>query len=265
MRLYNNNEVRAILKKAAENSSIENEEDQIGLTIDELRMLAKDAGLDPEQIVRAASELDEKVVGTDQNFWGGPFSYRTQIIVDDSIDSGQWEEMLLKIRDFFKVTGDVNIRESAYEWSSPWDSTNSAQITASKLDNKTKLSVDWRGPLTAIPYYLPVPLMGLITYFGVSGVFEWSTSFAVGASIIISGLSFIVARWKLRKNLRIGFNKLRSLLTELEDIATSKDSTKEAVNLETEKDLNSKRISMTTDEYTNESNMETSRRGRENN
>lgn len=228
MKIYDSKEVRAILKLAAENSSTDTPDQEMGLTIDELRQLASEVGIDPEQITMAAAEIEASSGINDRNFWGGPFSYRTQAVVDSEITGGQWEEMLLSIRDFFKSNGKVSTRPSVYEWSSPWDTSNSAQVTALKEKGKTTINLHWHGPLTALPYYIPVPVVALVSLLFASGFLELSAIPGITFTLLTTGLAFLIGRWKLRKNLNNGFKKLRQLVTELEMIASRPASMSES-------------------------------------
>ena len=228
MKLYDSKEVRAILKIAAENSSTDTPDQQMGLTIDELRQLASEVGIDPDQISKAADEIESNSAMNDRNFWGGPFSYRTQVLVDREITVGQWEEMLLSIRDFFKSTGKVTTRPSVYEWSSPWDTSNSAQVTALKSKGSTKINLSWHGPLTGLPYYIPVPLVAIASLLFASGFLELSAIPGVTFTFLSTGAAFLIGRWKLRKSLDNGFKKLREMVTGLEMIASRPASKSES-------------------------------------
>jgi len=220
MKVYNSKEVQAILKIAAENSSADGPDTPMGLSIDELRQLASEVGIDPEQVTRAAVEIEANSSINERNFWGGPFSYSTQVLLDSEITVDQWEEMLLSIRDFFKSKGKVTSRNSVYEWSSPWDTSNSAHVTALKNNGKTKINVSWNGPLTAIPYYIPVPIVAIGSLLFASGFLELTAIPGVAFTLLATGLTFLAGRWKLRKNLEKGFKKLHQMATGLEIIAS---------------------------------------------
>jgi hypothetical protein len=225
MKLYDSKEVRAILKIAAENSAADNPDQQMGLTIEELRKLASEAGIDPEQISKAAAEIEANSGIDERSFWGGPFAYSTQVLVPNEITEDHWEEMLLSIREFFKSTGKVTTRHSAYEWSSPWGTSNSAQVTALKQKGSTKINLSWNGPLTPLPYYIPVPVVAIASLLFASGYLELSAVPGVAFTLLATGLAFLVGRWKLRENLDKGFKKLRQMVTGLEMIASRPAST----------------------------------------
>lgn len=234
MKLYDRKEIGAILKKAAENSSSDDAGAVMGLSIDELRQLASDVGIDPEQIARAVAEIEGDSRRRERKFWGGPFSFHSQVLVEGEIGAGQWEEMLIAIRDFFRSKGEVTTRESVYEWSSPWGTTNTAQVTALKDSGKTKINVRWNGPLTAVPFYIPVPLVAIASVFFASEFLELSAVPGVAFTLMATGLAFLVGRWALRKHLDKGLEKLQRMVTELDLIAGRKKPQAEVVLKETD-------------------------------
>ena len=227
-KLYNSEEVRAILKAATENTSFDEPDSPIGLSIDELRKLARDAGIDPKQITRAAAEVDAKTPNKKNNFWGGPFSFTEQVRVDNEISAVHWEEMLNEIRDFFQAKGKVTSRSSVIEWSSPFGSTNSTHVTAIKTKGKTKINVSWRSPLYAIPYYIPVPLVAIGSLFLAPGFLGLSAIPGLTFVTLTTVLTFFAGRWKLHKSLDESFKKMKTFVARLEKIASRPLSPSEA-------------------------------------
>lgn len=220
MKLYDSKEISAILKKAAEHSSADTADTPLGLSIEELQQVASEVGIDPKRIKRAAEEVDGDSKKGETNFWGGPFAYQKQILVESEITTDQWEEMLISIQNFFQAKGQVSSRASVNEWSSPWGSTNSARVTAFKQNGKTKINLNWHGPLTPIPFYIPVPLMAIASLFFASEFLALSAVPGMAFTILATGLTFIIGRWALRKQLNKGFKKLQQLIGELDKIAS---------------------------------------------
>ncbi len=229
MKLYNRKEVAEILKKAVDNSLTDDTDSPNGLSIDELQHIASETGIDPEQITRAAAEIDVKAGTYEPTFWGGPFSFNSRVSAEGEITDAQWEEMLISIREFFQSKGEVTARESVYEWSSPWGTTNSAQVTALKDDGNTKISVSWNGPLTAIPFYIPVPLAAIGSVLFASEFLEFGSVPGMAFAILATGLTFLAGRWALRRHLNKGFKKLRKMVAELNVIANLKNRNSENV------------------------------------
>jgi len=222
MKLYNRKEVGSILKKAAEKSSTDGSDMAIGLSIEELKQIASETGIDPEQVEQAAAEIDVASGTYEPTFWGGPFSFNSQVLAEQEITDGQWGEMLIYIREFFQSKGEVATRGSVFEWSSPWGTTNSAQVTALKDNGKTKISVGWNGPLTAIPFYIPVPLAAIASVLLASEFLELTSVPGIAFAILATGLTFLTGRWALRRHLSKGFRKLRQMVAGLSLIASKK-------------------------------------------
>lgn len=234
MKLYNRKEIGAILKKAAENSSADGTDAPMGLSIDELQQVASDAGIDPEQIARAAAEIDLDSRRNERKFWGGPFSFNSQVLVDGEITVGQWEEMLISIRAFFQSKGQVTARESVWEWSSPWGTTNSAQVTVLKDNGKTRISVGWNGPLTAVPFYIPVPLAAIASIFFASEFLDLTAVPGVAFALLATVLTFLAGRWTLRRHLDTGSRKFQEMVSGLERIANRQSTKSEIVSRQTD-------------------------------
>jgi hypothetical protein len=234
MKLYNRKEVGAILRKATDNPSTDDSDTPIGLSINELQQIASEAGIDPQQIARAAAEIDVVSGKNEQTLWGGPFSFNSQVLAEGEITVGQWEEMLISIRDFFQSKGEVTTRESVFEWSSPWGTTNSAQVTALKDDGKTKISVSWNGPLTALPFYIPVPLVAIASVLFASEFLELASVPGMAFAMLATGLTFLAGRWALRRHLNKGFKKLRQMVAGLNLIASTKSRNSETVSSQIE-------------------------------
>ena len=220
MRVFNQKETAEILKTAAEKSHDGAESEGIGLTIKELEHVAAEAGIDPAEVNKAAIALDAKRQPVESSFWGGPFSFSEQVERDHEITVAEWEHMLVHIREFFQAKGDVHTRESVFEWSSPRGTTNAAHVTALKEDGKTKISVVWTGPLTALPYYLPVPLVGILSLPFASEFLGLGAVAGMSFVALSMGVTFAAGRWALRKNLSKGFAKLRNLAATLQGEAT---------------------------------------------
>lgn len=216
VKVFNERETAEILKLAAENSHAQLQSDGLGLTINELEEIAKDSGIDPSEIHKAVEAIHAKRQPDEKTFWGGPFSFSEQIQIDHEITAAEWEKMLVPIRAFFQSKGEVNERESVHEWTSPRGTSNSAHITALKDNGKTNISVGWTGPLTALPFYLPIPLVAIASlpfaseFLGLGPV--------AGFSFIALSISatFLTGRWALRRHLGKGSHRMRELVATLQ-------------------------------------------------
>ena len=164
-----------------------------------------------------------------RTFWGGPFSFFEQGQIAHEISAVEWENMLVLIRDFFRSKGDISTRASVFEWSSPWGTTNSAQVSALKEQGKTKINVSWSGPLTALPFYIPLPLVAIASIFFASEFLELSAVPGLSFVLLSIGLTFTAGRWALRRHMGKGFSKLRKLTANLLSIAAKVEEQSEVL------------------------------------
>lgn len=229
MKVFDEKQTAAILKKAAENSQRDFSKDTPGLTVDELEQIASDSGIDPKEVSKAIAEIELGNDRSDQTFWGGPFSFFEQVGVGHEISALEWENMLVVIREFFKSPGEISTRASVFEWNSPWGTTNSAQVTALKEQGKTKISVSWKGPMTALPFYIPLPLVAIASVFFASEFLELSAVPGLLFVLASVGLTFAAGRWALRRQMHKGFSKLRKLVANLRNTAVGAEEQSETL------------------------------------
>ncbi|MCZ6705279.1 MAG: hypothetical protein O6942_05205 [Bacteroidetes bacterium] len=184
MRLYNEKEIGAILKRTAELSKDADVENSDGLSLEELKQLASEAGLDPELVVRAATEFS---VGSSKpekgNFFGGPLSHSREIELDVEVDHDTWESMLPVIREHFKDPGIVQNRAGAFEWTrNRWDDGTKGHVSVQKIKGGSRLHVFWSetalGALLFSPTFLSLFFAPMILFkkmgLGLEGIPIWA-------------------------------------------------------------------------------------------
>ncbi len=221
MKLYNEKQIGAILKRAAEMSLDESGPNAAGLSIEELQQVGAEAGLDPDLILKAAAELQQSGPERTKNFWGGPISYANDFVLDGEIDSATWEEMIGAIRSTFKDPGVVSTRENVFEWTSQSE-TEKSQVTAHVANGKTKVTLFWAEPVVAVPMYIPT-IIGTIISLPI--VFEsLELSGFPAAAVILSTFAalFFLGRFAVDRIMNREVKKLRQLETSLDLIASKK-------------------------------------------
>lgn len=237
--MYSREETAEILKIAAENSHSAPPEESVGLSERELRDIARESGINPVEIDRAIAQVSQDATtktSSSGSLWGGPFVFSDTIELDHEISSAEWELLLAETRAFFRSKGDVTSRENVYEWSSPWDTTNAAHVTALVDSGKTTISVNWNGPLTPVPFFIPVPLVSIASVLLASGPLGLEAvaglSLAAGATVG----SFALARWGVKRHMAKGIDQLRGFVQTLQEKATrsTSDAVETATGLESE-------------------------------
>jgi len=225
MKLYNEKEIGAILKRAAEMSHDSPDSTAAGLSIQELQQVGSEAGLNPDLIMKAAAEIHSAKPAREKNIFGGPVQYNNEMMLDGEIDAALWEEILASIRGTFKDPGVVTTRENIFEWTSQSE-TDKAQVTAHVMNGRTKVTLFWHEPVAAIPFYV-IPLIGTIISLPI--VFEaLEMSGFPGAAVIMSvAFSLImVSRWGLGRYTDSFVDKLRRMETTFELIASKGEASR---------------------------------------
>ncbi len=222
MRLYDEEQIGAILKRAAEKSADDDSHIDTGLSLEELKRLGAEAGLDPALIAEAAIELTlPKAKDRKSNFWGGPYSFSEEITISREIVADDWEEMLPEIRRHFGDPGVVSMRGSTFEWTPTHNifAEVSGHVSVREVDGRSKVSVFWKPPPIAIALLIPTVLIGLLGLpiifggLGMSGFSGFATFVAMLATLLT------VSRFGISKIADKRFQRIDDLLVRLEQIA----------------------------------------------
>jgi len=99
-RRFNEKEVALIIKRASELQQSEaTPESNTGMSLAELEQVAREAGLDPELVRRAAVDLDTRVTDQPPNkFLGAPSVLRLERTIDGEVPAEEYEPMVLEMQ-----------------------------------------------------------------------------------------------------------------------------------------------------------------------
>ncbi len=223
-RLYNENEIGSILKRATELSTKNESQANSGLSIEELKQLGTEAGLDPALIAAAARELMlPESRDRDKKFWGGPLSYSREVVLERELDPEDWEAMLPIIRRYFGDAGVVATRGKTFEWTHSGASNVKGHISVREVDGQSIMSVFWSEPTIAFPFFVPSLVFSIIAIpiifealalTGPVGIIAW---LATVSTIFFAG-RFGVSTFADRR-----IDNLEKMITQLEDIVMPSD------------------------------------------
>ena len=220
MKLYNEKEIGAILKRAAELSHDDAASNSLGLSLDELKQLGTEAGINPDFILKAATEMGAQSSRSgSKNLFGGPVSYTNEMMLDREITPSEWEEMLAKIRTCFKDPGIVTTRENTFEWTVQ-DRSTKAQVTARMEHGKTHIHLFWAEPAAPIPFLIPSLIGTIISLpitFEALNLSGWPGALAIMTTFLTL---FALGRWGVSSYTQRFSGKLDQLMTQIELIAS---------------------------------------------
>lgn len=218
-RLYNEKEIASILQRASVLSPNASDETRVGLTLDELRQIGLESGLDPDAVAAAAAELEAgSTAMLPPGIFGGPLTHTSTVVIDHELTDEEWEDMLVAIRRTFGNPGLVQTRAHVYEWVIPESrKSQSGHVSATVRNGKTKIQVFWSDPTSAIPFYIPtfmgmtisLPILFDELSMGVMGIPVW---IALVASL------FMLSRFGVGIRGRMGVQKVERLAEELREM-----------------------------------------------
>lgn len=146
-RRFNEEEVALIIKRAAELQQTEHVEQEPGraLSLTDVEQIAREAGIDPKLIRRAAMGLDQPSTTIRPSPWlGAPTRIVFERVVDGEIPIEEFEPLIAEVRRTFGDNGVPSVLGRSLAWSSSGTARRKAQ--GRNLD----VSVVVRGGVTTI-------------------------------------------------------------------------------------------------------------------
>src|SRR5690349_21205597 len=117
-RRFNEKEVALIIKRASELQQSEaTAESSTGLSLAELEQVAREAGLDPALVRRAAEDLDTRVTDqTPSRFLGAPTALRLERTIDGEVPVDEFEQLVLEIQRELGQAGAASTIGRSLQW-----------------------------------------------------------------------------------------------------------------------------------------------------
>lgn len=119
-RHYDEDEVAAIFRAAAEGSDSRTLPGgrADGLTLGDLQDIAREVGISPTAVSRAAQSLDRpRGAAVPQTFLGLPIAVERTVALDRNLTDTEWELLVVQLREVFHARGTVRAQGSMREWS----------------------------------------------------------------------------------------------------------------------------------------------------
>jgi hypothetical protein len=119
-RHYNDDEIAAIFRAAAEGSESQAlpGDHADGLTLSDLQGIAREVGLSPTAITRAAQSLDRSSApARSQTILGLPIAVERTVALERPLTDPEWERLVVELRQVFRARGTMRASGSMREWS----------------------------------------------------------------------------------------------------------------------------------------------------
>lgn len=151
-RRYTDQEVALVIKRAAELQVKEAQSaaaEERGLSLPELEQIAREAGLDPALVRRAATEIDTRhTTAGPSRFLGAPSILTLERTIDGEVPIEEYEPIVAEIRRVFNDVGFVSMLGRSFAWSSAGAQHGRHQrgghvnITVSPRNGRTTIRVE---------------------------------------------------------------------------------------------------------------------------
>lgn len=202
-RRFGDDDINRILQTAVElqeRSAVVSHDATRGLTLEELRQVAEEAGIDPRFVDLAASHLDAPVERVEGKLAGGAVSWNFRASRDGEISDVDRDQILLAIRSVMGQKGELAEVYGRMEWSHD-DGSGPIIIGISTRDGRTEIDVTAAKSTEAgIIHGLGISFGGIFGGAAVAGILGISGAGALPLVATMGALSYGATRlgWRLR-------------------------------------------------------------------
>lgn len=181
-RRFNDEQVALILRRAAQLDAGSPSAEGGGLTLGEIQRIAREAGIDPDLVVRAAAVLDTARPGGAARVFGGPANFDAQYEARGELPREQYGDVVEAIRRVTGRSGKVSEVLGGLEWKSVGDTTQ-LTVTVRPGNGGTKVQILADRGGSALLAYL-FPSMGALIGGAIAGA---TIEPGVGLGVAIMG------------------------------------------------------------------------------
>jgi len=219
-RRYNEKEFALIFKKASELQASEAPVDSsAGMSLAELEQIARETGLDPALIRRAAADLDTRVTDrAPSRFLGAPSTLRLERTIDGEISPDEYEAIVLEIQRTVGGMGAASTLGRTLQWTSAGTgrrrlSGRMVQVTLTPKNGRTTIRIE--EPVSQVARALFAASMGgigmgMMPLVSVGGGYLGTAMAGPGAAAaaaVATGAAFLGATYLFARTV---FNKIVS-------------------------------------------------------
>ena len=199
-RRFGDREIARILQTAVElqeRAHAVAHDDGRGLTLDELRQIAEEAGIDPRFVDLAVSDADAPIERRGHALAGGPYSWRFHAEVSGDLDDDDRGRILQAVRSVMGGKGDFADVYGRMEWSLD-EGLGPTIVGISSRDGRVEIDVTaMKAGEVGLLFGMAVPFGGMVGGAAVASLLGVSGAPLIAAMAVVSyGASRIA--WRLR-------------------------------------------------------------------
>lgn len=168
MRVYSEKEIQNLLRQAAALQAARRDPSN-GLTLDEIRRIADEAGIDAAFVDQAASGM---TTATSQDntsgLWGGTYRVAGEMTLNHNVDEDEWAIMVAEIRRSMGQRGQAEALGRGYDWRYTLNGQEFSHVTLTPRGDRTHVDVS-RVNQHGFWYMVPGMLAFFTGLFGIIG------------------------------------------------------------------------------------------------
>jgi hypothetical protein len=193
-RHYSDQEVALILRKAAQlDTGAAAPDAGEGLSLAEIERIAREVGIAPDVVARAAALISSEVPGTAARIFGGPANFRAEHEAGGTLPRERYGDVVEAIQRALDKSGKVSEVLDGLEWQTEGETTRvTVAVRPAAGRTRVQILVDRGG--SAVLAYLPFGLAALIGGAATGAILEPG----LGGGILIMGTAlgtgFLAAR-----------------------------------------------------------------------
>jgi hypothetical protein len=231
-RRFNEKEVALIIKRASELQQLETTaESSTCMSLAELEQVAREAGLDPALVRRAAVDLDTRVTDqTPNKFLGAPTMLRLERTIDGEVPADEYEQLVLEIQRQLGEVGSGSTIGRSLQWTVQSAarrrvSARTVQVTISPRNGRTTIRIEERlgglagGLFGGLMGGVGGGTTGISAGIGMGVLHSWGAFAGIWGGVVVG--SYLLARTIFGRVVRGRGEALQTLMSRLVEHASA--------------------------------------------
>ena len=215
-RRYSDEEFAVIRRRASEIQEGPSGSGGGGLTLYDIQRIAKEAGIDPAAVARAAAALPTDDPNTFDGIFGGPFAHRLDRTVQGEISEGDMHRVIRVLRRVTGRQGETEYTLNGAEWTG-FVGTSAISVNISSAHGETTIEIVGYRSLTGVATYFTLVITSLVAWLLSLVALDPGT---MGGPLVLSmlgawlGAAFLASRTLLKRTSATPRRLLSGLMEE---------------------------------------------------
>jgi hypothetical protein len=165
---YDERQVALILRKAAELQDGSSAEGRGRMSLEEIRQIAREVGIDPRHVAEAAASLERR---PSSGLMGAPMSFQSSLSLDRELSDTEVGELLDLVRGSVGLQGTTTQGLDTVEWTGR-EAHGAYYVTVTRRSGATRMRVGTHRQDVAVMVITGVGLAGFAATLGIGGFID---------------------------------------------------------------------------------------------